>query len=70
MAAHRLCAAGLALYGGFALAACHKEPTFDERFDTAKTDIEKTAKGIDAELSPVPADDTDTPNVSGPERPR
>lgn len=34
-----------------ALAACHKEPTFDERYDSARETIGQRAKEIDAQIS-------------------
>lgn len=41
------------------LAACHKEPTFDERYDTARETIGQRAKEIDAQISGTPPAEAD-----------
>ncbi|GFE74223.1 hypothetical protein [Novosphingobium sp. TCA1] len=39
------------LAGAAALSACHKEPSFEERYDAASEKIEQRAKAIDAQIS-------------------
>lgn len=39
-----LCAAALLV-----LAGCHREPTFDERYEAARTTIDRKAREIDAQ---------------------
>lgn len=46
---------------GFAVAACNREPTFDERYAAAQARINATAKDIDAHVAgTAPAQDEDT----------
>ncbi|WP_374525868.1 hypothetical protein [Sphingopyxis sp.] len=41
----------LALMLPLLLAACHKEPAFDERYDKAAKEIEARAKTMDADIA-------------------
>lgn len=41
----------LALLLPLLLAACHKEPSFDERYDKAANEIEERAKAMDADIA-------------------
>lgn len=50
------------------LAACKREPTFDERYDTAEKQIRDTAKEIDAELGKVPP--TGVPSIAPSQSPK
>lgn len=52
------------LIASFAIGACKKEPTFDERYEAAQEEIRETADNIDEDLNrPSPtakqADDPD-----------
>lgn len=51
-----LCAAATLLIAG-----CHREPTFDERYEAARTKLDKTAREIDAQAqgSGVPAEENE-----------
>ncbi|WP_395394795.1 hypothetical protein [Novosphingobium sp. BL-8A] len=59
-----LCPVALAVAAA-ALAGCHREPTFDERYEAARTQIDKTAREIDAQAMgsgapPAAEEDEDT----------
>ncbi|MPS69203.1 MAG: hypothetical protein E2586_11965 [Novosphingobium sp.] len=41
----------LLLVAILALSACHREPSFDERYETASKKIGETAKDIDAQIT-------------------
>ena len=71
----------LALMLPLLLAACHKEPAFDERYDKAAKEIEARAKTMDADIAeaekaaaatdpeakplPAPAKPANAPSSSG-----
>lgn len=46
--------AGILIVCLFALAGCHREPDFDERYDNANDKIRNTAVQIDAQISGAP----------------
>lgn len=42
---------GLWLLAPMLLAACHSEPSFDERFDKASQEVEARARAMDADVA-------------------
>lgn len=44
-----------------ALAACHREPDFDERYDAASAKISQAAADIDAQIAGTSAPPTEAP---------
>lgn len=53
----------LPILAALLLAACHSEPSFDERFDKASQEVEARARAMDADVAA--ADSVATPGGAG-----